>query len=63
MPKKSRHWVRLVWKKCPVSNQLILILGSKNTLNKGISENYFPVTILKYLIKDYSICLAWKYHW
>ena len=20
MPKKSRHWVRLVWKKCPVSS-------------------------------------------
>ena len=19
MPKKTRHWVRLVWKKCPVS--------------------------------------------
>ena len=27
MPQKSRPWVRLVWKKCPVSTALALIMG------------------------------------
>ena len=24
MPKKTRHWVRLVWKKCPVYMEIVL---------------------------------------
>ena len=39
MPKKTRHWVRLAWKKCAVSNEDIGTLEYLKSAKYGISAH------------------------
>ena len=48
MPKKTRHWVRLVWKKCPVSNLEfeLQIIWHTTSIN---NEKVIRIQFTKYL--------------
>ena len=52
MPKQIKHWMGLVWKKCPVSNAYLCIGiiplkgGADNDINKPIRAVYFWSSLL-----------------
>ena len=55
MPKKSRHWIRLVWKKCPVSNGPIAIVNGSSMAHPDAAIHYR--TILRVKVKGKSLML------
>ena len=68
MPKKIRHWIGLVWKKCPVSN----VLARDKHVHNSISPNsvsYRPYNSYKFTLlgsgfewlKDKALPLAMGY--
>ena len=65
MPKKTRHWVRLVWKKCPVSIEQPLLYcawfveSCKTSLFKRENRN-FGIVITLFL--SYLFCLGGQSH-
>jgi hypothetical protein len=38
MSKKTRHWARLVWKKCPVSKEYAWPSELRENLDNGLDE-------------------------